>query len=131
VTLTSHGGVDDAGMEDEAGMEESLIDPPTKTRPEARPEASRDDRYSETRAISNDIREKNDPFSAQIHSSCPPMEEGETKRQKSHADAVTKSQAKDDNDGRNTLLLVEDNLINQKVLRRQLQSRGFEVSATR
>jgi hypothetical protein len=123
VTLTSHEGIDDAGIE------ETLLDPPTEIRPEARPEVSADDRYEETRSISNDIREQKDPFAAQIHSTLQPLKEGETKRQKSQADAVTKSQAKDDSDDRKTLLLVEDNLINQKVLRRQLQSRGFEVSS--
>lgn len=124
VTLTSHQGVDDG----DAGMADCLLDPPTELRPEARTEADNDDRYEETRSISTNVEEKKDPFSEKIRDSGPKLKAGETKRQKSQADEVTKDQTKDSSDDRNTLLLVEDNLINQKVLRRQLQSRGFEVT---
>jgi CheY-like chemotaxis protein len=123
VTLTSHEGVDS-----NHSMEDCLINPPIETRPEARPEASADDRYRETEALSNTVKEKQDPFAESIKQDGPDLKAGETKRQKSQADALSKDQAGDSSDTRNTLLLVEDNLINQKVLRRQLQSRGFEVS---
>lgn len=123
VTLTSHDGV-----KSDLGMEDCLLNPPTELRPEARPQAYGDDRYRETEAISNTISEKGDPFAEKIKDEGPNLKAGETKRQKSEADNITKSQSNDSSDTRDTLLFVEDNLINQKVLRRQLQSRGFEVS---
>ena len=124
ITLTSHQGVDDAGIE------ECLINPPTETRPEARPKVSTDDRYEETEAISDKVSEKKDAFTEAINSNAPNLKSGETQRQKAQADGMTKTQNQNGSDSRDTLLLVEDNLINQKVLRRQLQSRGFEVSIT-
>jgi hypothetical protein len=124
-TLTSYQGVDDETKN--TGMEECLLNPPTETRPETRPQATKDDRYSETEAISNTVQEKKDPFTDAIKSRGPNLKVGESKRQASHAEAINKSQSEDRSDTRNTLLLVEDNLINQKVLRRQLQSKGFEV----
>ncbi|KAF2680177.1 two component histidine kinase 1 [Lentithecium fluviatile CBS 122367] len=120
-TLTSHEGVDDNNEED------CLMNPPTELRPESRPQASADDRYAETEAISNNIKERKDPFAEAINSRGPDLQAGETNRQKWHAEAVSKRQKEAPSDAKYTLLFVEDNLINQKVLRRQLQSRGFEV----
>jgi hypothetical protein len=122
-TLTSHQGVDD----DDIDVEGCLIDPPTELRPEARPEASADDRYTETEAVSKSVKQKEDAFAGTVHAHRPDLKTGETARQKSHAEARGKLHSEESSDARNTLLLVEDNLINQKVLRRQLQSKGFEV----
>lgn len=124
-TLTSHRGVDDEV--DDIDMERCLINPPTELRSETRPEASKDKRYSETEAISNSVKGRKDPFMDDINTRGPNLQVGESTRQESQAEALAKSQSGDRSDTRDTLLLVEDNLINQTVLRRQLQSKGFEV----
>jgi CheY-like chemotaxis protein len=120
-TLTSHTGVN---VED---VDPSLKNPPTEYFAESHPEAKEDDRYKETASVANNIsppleghREGHDGQS-QYH------ESGESTRQRASADKLHKSQSYRRSEDKRTLLLVEDNLINQKVLRRQLQSRGFEV----
>lgn len=120
-TLTSHPGVD---SEDVDG---SLKDPPTEDRPESHPECHTDDRYCETQAIAEQVKQKRSSFSNAIEGNLPDLQSGETERQEVAAEGLSKSQSEERSDVRRTLLLVEDNLINQKVLRRQLQSKGFEV----
>lgn len=115
--LTSHSGVD---TED---VDSSLKNPPTEYFPEAHPEPNEDHRYKETKTVANQIsppiegHDGNVPFS----------ESGESMRQGALADKAHKDQSTRRSEDKRTLLLVEDNLINQKVLRRQLQARGFEV----
>ncbi|KAF2128604.1 two component histidine kinase 1 [Dothidotthia symphoricarpi CBS 119687] len=104
-------------------VNESLENPPTEYRPEAHPESSEDSRYKETERIASQIV----PEDAKIKKQAPSLAKGETRRQHLIAENTSKSQSKQPPGKTQTLLLVEDNLINQKVLRRQLQSRGFEV----
>ncbi|KAF1953152.1 two component histidine kinase 1 [Byssothecium circinans] len=57
----------------------------------------------------------------------PDRTKSESDRLRSTAEDRSKSSNKEHSDVKETLLLVEDNLINQKVLRRQLHAKGFEV----
>ncbi|KAF1942080.1 two component histidine kinase 1 [Clathrospora elynae] len=118
-TLTSHGDVDT----DE--MEPSLTNPPTEYIPESHPEASKDIRYKETDRVAKSISETS--LKSQLERKLPDLSRGETERQANKAKDVSMSRSSQVSEEKLTLLLVEDNLINQKVLRRQLQSRGFEV----
>ncbi|KAF2253673.1 putative histidine kinase HHK12p [Trematosphaeria pertusa] len=121
VTLTSHDGVD---IDDVASC---LKDPPTERRLEIGSQSKLDDRYRETQAVSDQIQQTHSPLVEAIDKQMPQLKAGETERQEEAADDLSKSQSKERSDVRDTLLLVEDNLINQKVLRRQLQAKGFEV----
>ncbi|KAJ4333249.1 hypothetical protein N0V95_009469 [Ascochyta clinopodiicola] len=116
-TLTSHTGVD---VED---VNSSLENPPTEYLPEAHPESTEDHRYQETQSIAEQIT----PSLEGNDDDVPYTESGETKRQGVAARKAHKAQGTQRSEDKRTLLLVEDNLINQKVLRRQLQARGFEV----
>ncbi|KAH7087792.1 hypothetical protein FB567DRAFT_442916 [Paraphoma chrysanthemicola] len=120
-TLSSHSGVD---LE---YVNKSLRDPPTEYLPETHPESTEDSRYKETEAIAKDIQPERSAVSEAIENKLPDLQAGETERQESVADDTSRSQSNKRADEKQTLLLVEDNLINQKVLRRQLQSKGFEV----
>ncbi|KAH7116981.1 putative histidine kinase HHK12p [Dendryphion nanum] len=113
-TLTSHGGVDPDAVDNE-----SLMNPPTELRAEAHPKAQFDERSRETQRVVDSM-----PGSNPTHSN---LEEGETERQKNTAETRSQSHSEHGSKQDRTVLLVEDNLINQKVLRRQLQARGFEV----
>nr|AAR99466.1 two component histidine kinase 1 [Plenodomus lingam] len=104
-------------------MESSLIDPPTEYVPEAHPASTADSRYEETYAIAK----KYTKSTPELEKRLPNLKRGETQRQEQDAKSVSRSQSDQRSEKKQTLLLVEDNLINQKVLRRQLQSRGFEV----
>lgn len=116
-TLTSHSGVD---VEE---MEPSLKDPPVEERSEAHPESNADRRYHETVSAVKEIATEK-PY---IERKLPDLRRGETSRQEEGVKEVSRSQSDPRTEDNQTLLLVEDNLINQKVLRRQLQSRGFQV----
>lgn len=108
-------------------MDGSLTNPPTEYHDEAHPKSQEDDRYRITHDIAERIKPKRSSVSNAIEQHLPNLEQGETKRQGETAEEISKSQSEDNSRTRPTLLLVEDNLINQKVLRRQLQTRGFEV----
>lgn len=123
-TLTSNSGID----LDEQGMDETLRNPPTEYHPEAHPQSTRDERYRETEGVANKVQERCSPVTEGIEKPLPNLVRGETKRQELLSLDRSKSDSREPSDTRNTLLLVEDNLINQKVLRRQLQGKGFEVS---
>lgn len=116
-TLTSHSGVD------AEEVEPSLKDPPVEERSEAHPEASADQRYEETASAVKEISIEK-PY---IERKLPDLRRGETSRQEEGVEEISRSQSDPRTEENHTLLLVEDNLINQKVLRRQLQSRGFQV----
>ncbi|KAH6866645.1 two component histidine kinase 1 [Alternaria rosae] len=116
-TLASHGGVD---TED---VDPSLKHPPVENHPEAHPDSNEDARYKETEKATENI----DTVKPEMERKLPDLRRGETSRQEDDAKEVTRSQSDKRNEDTHTLLLVEDNLINQKVLRRQLQSRGFQV----
>jgi len=116
-TIASHHGVDTDDMEN------SLKDPPVEDRPEAHPESNEDARYKETEKATEDIK----TIKPNMEKKLPDLRRGETSRQEDDALEVTRSQSDKRSEATHTLLLVEDNLINQKVLRRQLQSRGFQV----
>merc|ERR1712032_1731366 len=94
---------------------------------EIRSQSKLDDRYRETQAVSDQIQQTHSPLVEGIDKQMPQLKAGETERQEEAAEDLSKSQSKERSDVRDTLLLVEDNLINQKVLRRQLQAKGFEV----
>ncbi|KAF9695283.1 hypothetical protein EKO04_006969 [Ascochyta lentis] len=116
-TLTSHKGVD---VDD---VDPSLKDPPTEYFPESHPESTEDHRYHETKSVAKQVT----PVDEGMDDCVPYAETGETKRQEAAARKAHEAQEIRHSEDKRTLLLVEDNLINQKVLRRQLQSRGFEV----
>jgi CheY-like chemotaxis protein len=81
----------------------------------------------ETQKIAEQVIQERSPLASSLNSHLPDLSSGETVRQKDAAEIVSKAQNDRDLKAHDTVLLVEDNLINQKVLRRQLQSRGFEV----
>lgn len=112
----------------EQGMNETLRNPPTEYCPEAHPGSSRDTRYQETAKVADNVEERRSSITEDIESRLPDLRLGETKRQELHSQDRSRSDSRGPSDTRSTLLLVEDNLINQKVLRRQLQGKGFEVS---
>ncbi|KAF1971759.1 putative histidine kinase HHK12p [Bimuria novae-zelandiae CBS 107.79] len=112
---------------EDQGMHETLRNPPTEYHPEKHLESSHDERYHETANIADNVEERRSSLTEGIEESLPDLERGETKRQEKHSENLSKSASREPSDSRSTLLLVEDNLINQKVLRRQLQGKGFEV----
>jgi signal transduction histidine kinase/ActR/RegA family two-component response regulator len=123
-SLSSHPGLD------ENKPPASLTDPPVEYRAEAHPAAHKNDRFEETSNIAQSIASKRSSSAQALQEALPTSlaeGKGETDHQASTAQATSDQQSKD-LQGRTTLLLVEDNLINQKVLRRQLQARGFQVS---
>lgn len=120
-TLSSHSGVN-TDLDDG-----SLRNPPTEYMPESHPESSSDTRYKETKKIARDIQPERSAVNKAIEDKLPDLQRGETQRQESVASNTSRSQSDQRSEEKQTLLLVEDNLINQKVLRRQLQTRGFEV----
>lgn len=120
-TLTSHQGVD------VDQVNQSLIDPPTEYHEESHPLVAGDRRFNETQKIAKDIQPERSAVNKAIEEKLPNLNHGETKRQESSAEQTSREQSNQRSDEKQTLLLVEDNLINQKVLRRQLQARGFEV----
>jgi CheY-like chemotaxis protein len=123
-TLTSHNGVNI----EKADVDDSLQNPPTEYLRESHPAASTEDnRFKETEKIARDVQEKSSGTKKLIEDNLPSLEHGESKRQEQAAKSTSNLQSKQLSQDKETLLLVEDNLINQKVLRRQLQSRGFEV----
>lgn len=115
--LTSHSGVDTDNVDP------SLKNPPTEYFPEAHPESNEDSRYKETETVAKKVSPPLEGHDGRV----PYSESGESVRQEAAADKAHKAQSTRQKGDKRTLLLVEDNLINQKVLRRQLQSRGFEV----
>ena len=116
-SLASHHGVDTNEIEP------SLENPPVEERPEAHPESNEDARYKETEKATEEIK----TVKPNVERRLPDLRRGETSRQEEDALEVTRSQSDKRSEDTHTLLLVEDNLINQKVLRRQLQSLGFQV----
>lgn len=116
-TLTSHSGVN---VED---IDPSLKNPPTEYFAEAHPEAKEDERYRETASVANEVTPPVEGHDGRLQYA----ESGESARQYASANKAHESQKDRRSEDKRTLLLVEDNLINQKVLRRQLQARGFEV----
>lgn len=106
------------GVDFDWGGLESLANPPTERRAEHHAHdtsESMGDRYEESRDVAHSMdKEKKTSTVADSPQTAP-----QTEPQSQPNTAP--------DDSRRTLLLVEDNLINQKVLRRQLQSRGFEV----
>lgn len=122
-TLTSNQGVNS----DDISLNESIRNPPTEYRPEAHPEASRDQKYNETAEVADQVEDQRSSSTDDLEKRLPDLSLGETKRQALHAQDRVEADRKSPDESRNTLLLVEDNLINQKVLKRQLQGKGFEV----
>lgn len=123
--IASHSGVDTEQVESSKSKEsESCFDnPPTEYFPESHPDSHEDDRYKETEKVTKNILEQQ----PQLEKKLPNLRKGETGRQEKDVKEISRSQSDQRSEEKQTLLLVEDNLINQKVLRRQLQSRGFEV----
>jgi CheY-like chemotaxis protein len=121
--LSSYHGVDAEDMDKE--MNESIVNPPTEEGTAADPAEHRDERYMETKGVVDKMKMEH---VGDTELKLPDLSKGETRRQHSKAEGITKSQGKKNADVNKTLLLVEDNQINQKVLRRQLQAKGFEVS---
>ncbi|KAF2004483.1 two component histidine kinase 1 [Amniculicola lignicola CBS 123094] len=104
-------------------MERSLENPQTELTIDAHPGPNESSRLRETKDIAINVK-SNLQESAKSGRT---LESGETKQQSDTAKEISNSQRNEASGVHQTILLVEDNLINQKVLRRQLQSRGFEV----
>lgn len=121
--IASHSGVDAEQVEKSQDVDPSLENPPTAYFPESHPDSHEDDRYRETAKVAEGILQQK----PELEKKLPNLRRGETSRQADDAKYVSRSQSDQRSEDKQTLLLVEDNLINQKVLRRQLQSRGFEV----
>lgn len=111
-TLTSHEGVDLDTVDND-----SIMNPPTEYHEEAHPESHTGSRYKESRKILDSLPGKT-PSSSHIHDDEP---------ERPNLAAENQPPTDKENESDRTILLVEDNLINQKVLRRQLQARGFHV----
>lgn len=107
-------------------MPESLRNPPTEENTDARPSVHKDSRYEETKVVADQVNEESTRFANSRK--LPDLTRGETARQEIAAQKLSEDHNKENANERDSILLVEDNLINQKVLRRQLQSKGFEVS---
>ncbi|KAF2012779.1 two component histidine kinase 1 [Aaosphaeria arxii CBS 175.79] len=121
-TLFSHEGVDPSRSDNA-----SLENPPTENNNSLHPSASRDEHHWQ-RDIAMRAREKRASFTSATGSDIIGLEsQGETCRQEEAVEETAQSQKQENGRPLPTILLVEDNLINQKVLRRQLQSRGFDV----
>jgi CheY-like chemotaxis protein len=120
-TLRSHGGVDPEVSH------ESLKNPPTEYFAESHPAATEGDRYKETKQASQKAAPELTKTLTPTETRQLRFESGESQRQEDAAEKSHKSKGEQISESKRTLLLVEDNLINQKVLRRQLQSRGYEV----
>jgi CheY-like chemotaxis protein len=128
----------------------SLKNPPTEFRPELHPGVNSDSKHKETEQISNMVDRMLEKDPSGLRLALPEgidRNTGESKLQKkivtmherrksaaavastthNHTDGADASAGKE-KAAKPTLLLVEDNLINQKVLKRQLQSRGFVVT---
>lgn len=121
--ISSHIGVEANQVEAPKDVNPSLENPPTEYFPESHPDSYEDDRYKETAQVAQEILQEQ----PELEKKLPDLRKGETVRQEDDAKGVSRSQSDQRSEDKQTLLLVEDNLINQKVLRRQLQSRGFEV----
>ena len=100
----------------------SIRNPPTEYMADSHPASSEDSRSKETASIAKNIESKVPEIQRQVF-----LPRGETEHQQKGAEELHRSQSHQLSQNKQTLLLVEDNLVNQKVLRRQLQSRGFEV----
>jgi CheY-like chemotaxis protein len=101
--------------------------PPTESHDASHPKANKDERTRQTQLISEQVKQEQATLASSLRPHLPDLTSGETARQKNNVELVSKLQSDQHTKVRSTVLLVEDNLINQKVLRRQLQSRGFEV----
>ncbi|CAG5169322.1 uncharacterized protein ALTATR162_LOCUS7026 [Alternaria atra] len=120
-TLTSHRGVDTDKVDD------SLKNPATEYRAEAHPESSEDNWNGETKRTVSQVQRESTSTTTAIGDKLFHLGGSNTTSQQDAADTVSLSNSQESSETRLTILLVEDNIINRKVLRRQLQSRGFEV----
>ncbi|KAK5123204.1 hypothetical protein LTR85_003403 [Meristemomyces frigidus] len=127
---------------DQDAMPESLKSPPVEEKTEITPQTSgkKDDRYHQTKNVANDVRiedSEQEPYAAKSGASRPPGDhEG---RGIEHA-AVPDRTAKQENQPKPSdtapnsqssgprVLLVEDNVINRKIVFRKLQAKGFRVT---
>ncbi|KAF2811370.1 uncharacterized protein BDZ99DRAFT_461454 [Mytilinidion resinicola] len=131
----------------------TLKDPPVEYRLEAHPDEHDSDRYEESAKVSELVDKTIEDDPEDLRRKLPAgidRNTGQSKRQQKREekeeptttkkigntkatsvsdgiDASTQLPEKEE-EPKPTLLLVEDNLINQKVLKRQLQSRGFVVT---
>ncbi|KAF2715069.1 hypothetical protein K504DRAFT_469383 [Pleomassaria siparia CBS 279.74] len=117
-SLPSHGVVH---------VDDGLKNPPTESHGDTHPRPSRDERYCNTKKLVNEVEQEEPLLKSSTSSQPPDFQSGETARQKEKAKLISRGQSEKGSDANLVILLVEDNLINQKVLRRQLQSRLFEV----
>ncbi|KAI9687088.1 MAG: hypothetical protein M1822_002498 [Bathelium mastoideum] len=111
----------------------SLDEPPVEFRDEAHPSSSTDDRYEQTVNIAQTIPEQQFPALQDISNASQERiakdQNGTNQRNSTSAEiSQQQTQNKQNHGTSSTILLVEDNQINQRVLRKQLQSRNFLVS---
>ncbi|KUI54506.1 Peroxide stress-activated histidine kinase mak2 [Cytospora mali] len=99
----------------------TMDSPPVRYEPEVHPGSRMDERASVTEKIVGEMNQGDDTperFDEDM---------GETPRQARISKRMHDAQSKAPLQTKGALLLVEDNLINQKVLKRQLQNHGFQV----
>lgn len=110
------------GTKDEAGDTDSSLDkPPVVYEPELHPGSKQDARAAVTNQVLSGFQ-PGDDVSGKFDE-----DTGETPRQARVSKRTHDAQIRSPVETKGALLLVEDNLINQKVLKRQLQNYGFQV----
>lgn len=115
----------DKGQDQDPDSNNVLNNPPVRYEPEVHPGSKRDARTAETQEAIGGLQplvDASDTFNEDT---------GETPRQARVAKRTHDAQTRSPNQTMGALLLVEDNLINQKVLKRQLQVSIFSRSIPR
>lgn len=107
-----------------ADTNRTLDKPPVRYEPEAHPGSTMDERTAVSDKIANEVN-KEEEVPTRLDE-----EAGETRRQARLSDKTHDAQGMAPMDTKGVLLLVEDNMINQKVLKRQLQVRTFPPCAS-
>ncbi|KAK2610015.1 hypothetical protein N8I77_003475 [Diaporthe amygdali] len=111
------------GVDQVTDINRTLIDPPVRYEPAAHPGSFLDERASQTQKAADKVDRDAGKSLEQRD-----KEELKKAEQVNISNVKQKAQPQAPSPPKRTLLLVEDNLINQKVLKRQLQNHGFQVS---
>ncbi|KAK3078854.1 hypothetical protein LTS18_006461, partial [Coniosporium uncinatum] len=115
----------------EKDIPQDLHDPPLENVPEVSDSGSMDSQYEETAEIAEQVdNEPADEYQINQRSAAPDkMKSYQKFRTKSDCEsAAEKVEADKQRAQQPTVLLVEDNVINQRILRRKLESKGFTVT---
>ncbi|KAF2834833.1 hypothetical protein M501DRAFT_999857 [Patellaria atrata CBS 101060] len=116
-------------IEDEE-VPESLKDPPVENVTEAKPETgstfdNKAERYQETAKVASHVEQHTDEYNINERPDIPSSHKSSYGEGR---DSPLGSASEKTNNGRPRILVVEDNVINQKILRRKLESKGYAVT---